>query len=100
MTEERLLNIKEAAHYLAITERQIKDLVKSGRLVAYQIGGMYLRFKLEQLQNFKDSKEQVFPAKRPSLPGDIRDFLYFNDFYILATLVIIALVVIILRNIS
>lgn len=100
MGDERLLNIKEAADYLGVSERQIKDLVKSGKLVAYQIGGMYLRFKLEHLQAFKNTNRPAPPIKKFSFTYDVRDFLYFNDFYILAMLIIIALVLIILKNIS
>lgn len=112
MDEERLLNIKEAAHFLGKSEKEIKDLLKIGKLDAYQIGGMYLRFKLGQLQNFKNSLDASVPSKkRPtkerhiqyrqlSFIDNVNDFFYFNDFYILAVLVIIALLLIILRNIS
>jgi len=100
MDKERLLNIKEAAAFLGKSEDQIKDLVKENKLVAYQIGGMYLRFKLEHLQNFKNSKEGKLQTRQFSMLDNIRDFFYFNDFYILALLVIAILLFIILKNIS
>ena len=100
MDEDRLLNINEAARFLGISERQMKDLVKNGRLVGYQIGGMYLRFKLGHLQDFKNSKQRHLKHKQSTFFDNIRDFFYFNDFYIAAILLIATLLLIILRNIS
>jgi len=112
MNEQRLLNIKEAARFLGIPESRIKDLVKTGKLDAYQIGGMYLRFKQRHLQEFKNRQDRFLPTrshqtkqsrlsyKQSFLFDNIKDFIYFNDFYILAALIIIALLFIILRNIG
>lgn len=106
------MNTDEAAQFLGKTEEELMDLVEKGKLTAYQIGGMYLRFKLEQLQNFKNGIDYSGAAvnkqpqkmhsqnKQPFLFSDIRDFLYFNDFYILAVLIIIIMLIIILRNIG
>ena len=100
MHEDRLLNISEAARFLGISEEQIKELVKSGKLIAYHIGGMYLRFKLGNLQDFKNSKQSHLQHKPSAFFDNVRDFFYFNDFYIAATLLIAILLLIILRNIS
>lgn len=98
--KERLLNIAEAALYLDISEKQLRERVKNGELEAYQIGGMYLRFKLDKLDEFKFKKDISAKPKRYFTQDNVKDFFYFNDFYILAGLVTIALFFIILRSIS
>lgn len=105
MDETRFLNITEAANFLETSEQGIKDLVKEGRLTAYQIGGMYLRFKQDELEDFKNNIQAHLPYKRPgrsglSFYGNVGDFIYFNDFYIIAILLIIFLISIILKSIG
>ena len=103
MDENRFLDITEAAHFLNITEQQVKDLVRSGQLDAYQIGGMFLRFKLRQLENFKNRNQagsEYTQRKQSAFSDSIRDFFYFNDFYLIAVLFIVVLLFIILKNIS
>ena len=83
----------------------IKTLVKKSKLPAYQIGGMYLRFRVDQLEAFKEKnpiepRKKIKRAKESSAFEGLRDFFYFNDFYILAVLIIISLLFIILRNIG
>ncbi len=99
MAEEHLLNIREAAEFLAVSERQIKELVDKGEIPAYKIGGTFLRFKKSQLVIHRSSRVQ---NKRPepsvraqhqvhtpsSAMEGLKDFLYFNDFYIFSIIVI------------
>ena len=106
------MNVKEAAEFLGIGERVIKELVDSGELPAYKIGGTFLRFKESQLLSYKatlydDEVKPVKKAKRETPrvvsvnTGDngidaVKDFLYFNDFYILsAVFIVIAIVLMI-----
>ena len=103
---------EEAARFLGRPKEQIEELVEKGEITAYQVGGVYLRFKQGNLQEFKDSIKRS--GRRPALyagakkqqhavsfmPDNIKDFFYFNDFYILAVFVIAALIFIILRNIG
>jgi excisionase family DNA binding protein len=102
MTEEKLLTVREVSIMLGISERQVIDLAESGRLPAYKVGGVYLRFKKEQVLEFKKSSEPVSHKSAVnrgySTKDKISDFLYFNDFYILAILVISLLLIIILRG--
>lgn len=99
MPENRFLNTKEASCFLNISEKQLNELVKDEKLTAYQIGGTYLRFKLEQLEDFKRTLEKS--TQRKSLAFErVKDFFYFNDFYIAAILLITFLLLIILKNIS
>lgn len=49
---DKLLNIKEVADYLDLPEDMIKDLVAKGELPAYKVGGILLRFKKEQIEQY------------------------------------------------
>lgn len=93
---EKLLTIRDTAMLLGVSEKEVMNLAESGQLPAYKVGGVYLRFKYDQVEQFKLTKgkeAQVF-----SLMERIRDFLYFNDFYILSALIIVFILSIIFRG--
>jgi len=104
MSEEKLLTVRDASIILGISEKEVVDLAEKGAIPAYKIGGVYLRFKKEQIQAFKKStkppsfKSQTQANKDYPLKDRISDFFYFNDFYILAILIIILLLAIIFRG--
>lgn len=93
---EKLLTIRDAAMLLGISEKEVMNLAESGELPAYKVGGVYLRFKHDQLEQFKQKKGKQ--AQSFSVMERIRDFLYFNDFYILSALIIIFILTIIFRG--
>jgi excisionase family DNA binding protein len=101
MTSDRLLNIREAAEYLGIGERAIKEMVDSGTLPAYRIGGAFLRFKKSQLAIIKtekrgkkrESSKVIAPPSGSDDIDSVKDFIYYNDFYILSAVVIVIAVV-------
>ncbi len=92
MTEEKLVTIREAAAILNISEREVIDLAESGKIPAYKIGGVYLRFKREQLEEVKRNLHLTgikhYPQNKYSFGEKISDFFYFNDFYILSVILI------------
>jgi len=49
---EKLLTIEEVARYLGLSEEAVKGLVEKGDLPGYKIGGVILRFKKEQVENY------------------------------------------------
>jgi excisionase family DNA binding protein len=92
MSSQKLLTVRDVSLMLGINEREVMDLAESGKLPAYKIGGEYLRFKLEQVEEFKKS-EMPFLSKAGTSPQDsfrdkFSDFIYFYDFYILSSIVI------------
>ena len=98
MKQDKLLTVREVAEDLGITEQGVIDLAKEGKIPAYKIGGVYLRFKPEHVQDVKKSIHPTLQEKsKISLLERLRDFLYFNDFYILALLIIISMLIIIFR---
>jgi excisionase family DNA binding protein len=109
---DKLLTLKEAAECLRLTESQVRKLVSAGKIPAYHVGGMYLRFKEENIfllrsefggnpacENVKKhgrKYDSVYGAGNSFLSG-LLDFLYFNDFYIISAALIIFLIYIILK---
>lgn len=102
MTEEKLLTIREVSQILNVSEKEVIELAEAGKIPAYKVGGVYLRFKREQVEWFKNELFKIHPDKKPIVNYPFRerlsDFLYFNDFYILAGIIILWMLVIILRH--
>lgn len=103
MTEEKLITVRDVSIMLGISEKEVIDLAEDGRIPAYKVGGIYLRFKREQVEEFRKTSRKTHPhkeeeVKKYSLKSRIGDFLYFNDFYIVSAMVIIAMFFIILRG--
>jgi len=102
MAQEKLLTIRDASLFLGISEKEVMDSVEKGELIAYKVGGVYLRFKQHNLEEFKKSfkpaKNKTHAVHKYSLKDKISDFFYFNDFYILSILAILLILFIILRR--
>lgn len=100
--EEKLLTIRDVSLFLGISEREVIDLAEKQVIPAYRIAGVFLRFKRQQIEEFKKKFKPQAHKKKPSegysLRERIGDFLYFNDFYILSGLIIILILVVIFRG--
>jgi excisionase family DNA binding protein len=107
---EKLITVKEAADFLGIPRIKIRELVEKGELPAYRIGGKFIRFRKDQveaiqseiLRRVRNNHLQQAPTQAQAAPAreyprhvqDVAysqsfaeralDFLYFNDFYIIA----------------
>jgi len=91
---EKLLTIREAAHYLGISEKEVIEFAEQGLIPAYKIGGAYLRFKKEQLDSVKNNFNNLIQKDnlRYSFFDRVKDFFYYNDFYIICLLIIAILI--------
>jgi excisionase family DNA binding protein len=102
MAQEKLLTIREVSGILGITEKEVIDLAESGRIPAYKVGGVYLRFKREQIEEFQKRSGRLSRQKSAFLASSFReklsDFFYFHDFYILAGLIILLMLVLIFKS--
>ncbi|MFA5429934.1 MAG: helix-turn-helix domain-containing protein [Candidatus Omnitrophota bacterium] len=100
MGEEKLLTIRDVALYLNVSEREVMDLAEQGKIPAYKIAGVYLRFRKEQVEAYKNalgsgnssSTRDFYPFK-----DRVSDFFYYNDFYIFSTLIVLFLLLFIFR---
>ena len=101
LAEEKLLTIRDVSLILGISEKEVMDLAESGKIPAYKIGGVYLRFKRAQVEEFRKRlpslTEQAESSQNCSFKDQLSDFLYFNDFYILSFLLIVLILVLIFK---
>ena len=111
---ERLISLQEAAALLELDEEDVKTFVAEGKIPAYNIGGKFLRFRKGQVEALRSRlrmlKYQSVPIHHLTPPPDlgtkqkysffdrIRDFIYFNDFYILAFVLIALLIAVIITK--
>ena len=95
MAEEKLLTVRDVSVMLDVFEKDVLDLAEKGVIPAYKIGGLYLRFKKDQVEQYKKTHHHARPGDQAKeerfLQNKICDFFYFNDFYILAVFLIILL---------
>lgn len=95
----KLLTIREVAKYLNITEKEVMDLSESGDIPGYKVGGVYLRFKKEQLDQIKHriKPNQSLVTIEGTSFERVKDFVYHNDFYILSLIIIFFLLYLIIK---
>lgn len=88
--KEKLLTIRQTSQYLGITERQVIEFSEKGIIPAYKVGGIYLRFRKEQLDLVKDRIKPTVNEESLgySFQDRMDDFFYYNDFYIFSLLII------------
>ena len=102
MTEEKMLTVRDVSIILEVSEKDVLDLAEKGEIPGYKIGGVYLRFKKEQVEQYKKNHHHLHPAAalkdQVGAPDAIHDFFYFNDFYIVAVIVIALLLYAIFRG--
>jgi excisionase family DNA binding protein len=98
MAEEKLLTVREVALMLRITEKEVTDLADKGSIPAYKVGGVYLRFKRQQVEAFiKTADIDLTPHQEYSFKDKLLDFYYFYDFYIFSFIAILLIIFIILK---
>jgi excisionase family DNA binding protein len=110
MSSEKLLTIKEVAEILRISEGEVKKLSERGEIPAYKIGGVHLRFKEEQIEEIAKLRLALRPTEKQKILGTqpflervgfiehLKDFFYFNDFYIISIIIILIILFIIFRT--
>ncbi len=107
---DKLLTLKEAAECLRLSEKEVRDLANKGKIPAYHIGGIYLRFKEENIFSLRGKYggcvRMDVKKNRPEEQGysdtflsNIKDFFYFNDFYFISAGTITFLIYLILKSI-
>lgn len=102
MVEDKLLTVREVAVILGISEKEVLDLAQNSQMPAYKIGGMYVRFKREHVEQYRSQSQSVAQNKKRAIldyPVKDRflDFFYFNDFYLAAFIVIGLIIFLIFR---
>lgn len=96
-SSSQFISVRETAQILAVSEKSVMDLIEERKLQAYRIADKFLRLKKSEVLSLRNqgslnSNEQ--PLEYTS-NEKIKDFIYFNDFYIVAALIILTLLYII-----
>ena len=103
--EDRYFDIHEAAEILEVNEEKLWDLVHQHKVPTHTIAGAFLRFRKEDIEELKNKwriERELFPRRAhffipengaaiSSGKGQLRDFWYFNDFYVLCGVLVLAL---------
>ncbi len=109
---EDYLSPKEAAEFLEISEEELRGLVEKHQVPTHQVAGAFLRLKKKEVEDLKIKwriERELFPKPQkffvhqsavalPSFFDKMRDFWYFNDFYILCSILIVLLLYLILST--
>lgn len=91
---EKLLTLEEAARRLGLPAEGIEELILQGKLPSFRLDGNLLRFRLRDVEALRLDRQKR-RLRRPSLLERIYDFFYFNNFYLIAFLILLTLVAII-----
>lgn len=103
--EERYLDVREAAELLDVTEDELWSLVHKHQVPTHQLAGAFLRFKKEDIEQLKIKwriERELFPGRsvhfahrntvqKAGWVEKLADYWYFNDFYIVCSLLVMVL---------
>lgn len=105
--KEEYLSIREAAELLEIGEPELRGLIEKHSIPTHQIAGAFLRLKKKELEELKNKwriERELFakdaahafvhpaaPRKKHTIGERISDFWYFNDFYVMCSLMVFVL---------
>ena len=105
-------SLTRAAEILELSQQDVHRLIQDRKLTAFKIGDAYLRFQKDQVYSLEAKNRinaELFPEermmhhnvstiKKATIVEKVRDYFYFNDFYILSFLVLAALLYLILSS--
>ncbi len=100
--KEEYFTVREAAELLEIGEEELWKLAHEHSIPTHNVAGVFLRFKKKDIEELKNKwridrdlfaeKEHFSPIKRifqrATIAEKVGDFWYFNDFYIVCSILI------------
>jgi excisionase family DNA binding protein len=88
--KEKLITVRETSQILNMSEKEIIELAKKGKIPSYFVGKEFLRFPSLEIENLKDKIQDEFNVllEKPTPSEQIQDFFYFNDFYIVSFIIV------------
>ncbi len=110
--EGQFLNMREAAEMLDVSEEEMKALIQQHKVPTHNVAGVFLRLKKEDVEHLKNRwriDRELFPApepyfshhdtvQKPTAREKWQDFWYFNDFYIICSVLIVVLLYFIISS--
>lgn len=97
MSANQFISVRETAQVLGVSEKKVMDLIDEKKLQAYRIADKFLRLKKSEVLSLRSSGSIV----KETLPINyttsekIKDFFYYNDFYLFSLAVILGLLFVI-----
>jgi len=84
------ITVRETAQILGVSEKKVMDLIEGSQLQAYKIADQFLRLKRNEVVNMRTTGQVVSEnvVQIYTTAERVRDFFYFNDFYLIALAVI------------
>ncbi len=79
-----MLSLKEVMDYLELEESEVEELVRRGRLNAFKIGGVFLRFRKDQVVDVKSALRKRTQSSINAFFVKAADYWSFNRVYILS----------------
>ncbi len=97
MTTTQFISVRETSQLLGISEKKVMDLIDEKKLHAYRIADKFLRLKRSEVQALRTSGHVIREDHQIAYTTaeKVKDFFYFNDFYIVAGLIIFELLYVI-----
>lgn len=97
MSSAQYVSVRETAQILGINEKKVMDLIEERKLQAYKIADKFLRLKKSEVLILRNTGnvEQENLIHPYTTPERIKDFFYFNDFYLFSVIIIFTLLYII-----
>ena len=91
------ISVRETAQILGVSEKKVMDLIEDRKLQAYRIADQFLRLKRAEVMQMRTNGEVVRENTHHDYTAGerLRDFIYYNDFYIIALAVVAALLYVI-----
>ena len=91
------ITVRETAQILGISEKKVMDLIDGHKLQAYRIADQFLRLKRNEVMQIRTSGEVASENVHHeyTVADRIKDFFYFNDFYLIAAALIAGLLYVI-----
>ncbi|MEI7752377.1 MAG: helix-turn-helix domain-containing protein [Candidatus Omnitrophota bacterium] len=88
-----MLTLDEVKNFLEVEQQVIEKFIQDDVLHAYKIGGVYIRFRKEEVLGLK--YDVLLKKKNTETSGSFEQQLWnfwrFNNFYIISVLIILAL---------
>ena len=97
MTSSQYISVRETAQLLGVSEKKVMDLIEGHKLQAYRIADKFLRLKRNEVLGIKNTGtvSQETTQLAYTQGERMRDFFYFNDFYLICIGIILALLYVI-----
>ena len=88
-----MLTFDEVKNFLEVEQQVIEKFIRDGALHAYKIGGVYIRFRKEEVLSLKYDVLLKKDTTRNSISfgQQLWNFWRFNNFYIISVLIIAAM---------